>query len=407
LFAVSNAIKVGALEANVALPASTGRTITWTARAQGGPAPLQYQFWRYRDSTGWVIAQPYGSANTFSWTPSSQDEGRNAVQVWVRRSGSSAPYDDYRSTGYFDIRNAPVSIATLTANTGLPAGTGTPITWKAVAAGGPGPLEYQFWRYSQATNSWTVVQPFGASDTFTWTPSAAGQYAVQVWVRRQGSTPASGYEAYKSTGYFQIANNAVSVTSFTADHNAPFGTNETITWNAVATGGPGPLQYQYYLFDGRKETWVVLKPWSAATSVSWTPNPDDAGTYAVQVWVKRQGSTGAYDDYESTGFFTVANGAPVVELLRSNVGATVPIGTPIKLTARTSGGPGALEYKFVRYSYATGAWTVMQEYGWDTSLDWTPTPGDAGSYGFQVWVRRAGSTAAYDGWAGSETITVQ
>jgi len=407
MFSVSNTIKVGLLEPDVALPSSTGRTITWTAKAIGGPAPLQYQFWRFQESTGtWTIVQPFGAATTYSWTPAAGQQGRYAVQVWVRRAGSTAAYDDYKSTGVFDIKDGPVIVASLTPSTGLPAGTGGAITWKAIAAGGPGPLEYQFYRFSQSAGTWTIVQPYGSSDSFTWTPTTADTYAIQVWVRRRGMTPAAGYEAYKSSGYFQIANSAVTITSMWADRSAPVGTNGPITWTVTATGGPGPLQYQYYMYDTTRETWVVLKPWSGATSVTWTPNTDDIGTYAAQVWVRKQGTTSGYDAYASTGFFTVANTMPAAGIVTVDTGTNARAGAPITLSVQASGGPGLLEYKFVRYAYATGAWTVVQDYSWDPTFAWTPLPGDEGSYGFQVMIRRPGSTAPYDGWAPSDTIVV-
>ena len=66
-----------------------------------------------------------------------------------------------------------------------------------------GPIQYQFWLYSTA-KGWRNAQPYGPSETFTWTPTwtDAGDYAVQVWVRSNGSTAA--YEAYAGTGIFHI-----------------------------------------------------------------------------------------------------------------------------------------------------------------------------------------------------------
>jgi hypothetical protein len=69
---------------------------------------------------------------------------------------------------------------------------------------------------------------------------------------------------------------------------------------------------------------------------------------------------------------------------------------PIVWTATVAGGKAPVEYTFARYSYATGVWTTVQTYSWDNSYAWTPMPGDEGTYLLYVWVRRAGSTAAYE-----------
>ena len=67
------------------------------------------------------------------------------------------------------------------------------VTWRAEAVGGPGPFEYRFWLYNQASESWADLTGYGPSDSVTWTPSSAdaGNYHVQAWIRRQGSTAAS------------------------------------------------------------------------------------------------------------------------------------------------------------------------------------------------------------------------
>jgi len=91
------------LTSNVSLPATSGTTITWTAAASGGTAgPLQYQFWRW-GSTGWVMVQDYSPVSSYSWTPTANDVGDHALQVWVRSAGASVAYESYKSTGIFSI----------------------------------------------------------------------------------------------------------------------------------------------------------------------------------------------------------------------------------------------------------------------------------------------------------------
>jgi Fibronectin type III domain len=408
MFAVANGpIKVGALESNIALPASVGASITWTAKAEGGPAPLQYSFWRYDERTGaWVQAQAFGASNTYTWTPAANDLGRHAVQVWVKGAGSgAATFDAYRGTGFFDVRNAPLMISALSSDVRLPVGVGQPITWKATAAGGPGGLEYQFWRFSTSGN-WVIGQPWGNSNSYTWTPSSTGSYAVQVWIRRQGQTPLAGYEAYRSSGVFQVSNSTPAFASLTSDVAAPFGANAPVTFTANATGGPGPLQYRFWLYNQARDTWSMLSDYNNGNSVTWIPGNDDAGTYALQAWVRRPASSAQYDAWQGTGFFQVGNFAPTVKSLVSDGGAAVRAGTPITATATSSGGPGRLEYRFWRYSVATGQWSMVQDYSWDRTVKWVPGSSDTGNYMFAVWVRRPGATSDYEAYLFSDPFQV-
>ncbi len=408
-FTIANGpVFVGSIEADVALPSPTGMPITWTARAVGGPAPLQYRFVRFSQSTGiWTETQPYGPSNTYTWTPPAGSEGTYVVQAWVRGTGSTAAYDGWGSTGYFSVRNGPTQVAKIWANASFPVGTGTPITWKAVAAGGPGPLHYRFVRYSVAAGTWTEVQPYGVSDSYTWTPSSgqSGSYVLQVWVRRAGSS--SAYEAWGSTGYFDVNNATPVITGLGATVGTPIGTGVPVTLWALATGGPGPLQFKYLLYNETRDTWTVLREYSTDRTFTWTPSGGAGETYRVQTWVRRSGSTAAYDTWSSTAPFAMADGPPAIGTFSSDLGLSVPAGTPITWTAKASGGPGELQYRFIRYNHATQTWTAMQEYSWDRSWSWVPQPGEQGTYTFQTWVRRTGSTAAWEAWTSSQTFQVQ
>ena len=98
--------------------------------------------------------------------------------------------------------SGPAAITKFQANAPLPADPGTTISWTATASGGTaGPLQFKFWRLNQQTGTWTAVQDYGSSNTFTWTPSAAdsGNYALQVWVRSAGSS--ANYEGWAGTSF--------------------------------------------------------------------------------------------------------------------------------------------------------------------------------------------------------------
>lgn len=197
-FTVTAAATISSLTAVPAPPRSVGTPMVWTATASGSPGPLQYRFWRYSASTGWVIVQDYSNVSTLAWTPSLA--GQYDIAVWVRTAGSLNAYDAILDTGFFTI-TAPVTVSSLTPSPAPPRSVGTRITWTATASGNPTPLQYRFWRYN-AASGWTMVQDYSTINTFGWTPSLSGQYDIAVWVKAAGS--ANPLDATLDTGFFNI-----------------------------------------------------------------------------------------------------------------------------------------------------------------------------------------------------------
>jgi hypothetical protein len=84
----------------------------------------------------------------------------------------------------------------------------------------------------------------------------------------------------------------------------PAGT--AVKWTAAATGGTGgPLQFKFILYDQRTRAWTVLQDFGPSNRLTWTTTTADAGLYLLQVWVKTASTSGAYDDWNSSGYFFV------------------------------------------------------------------------------------------------------
>jgi YD repeat-containing protein len=292
------AVTVSAFTPNRGFPVASGTTVTWTASAGGGVAPLQYRFIVLDPSLGWISLQEWGSSNTVSWTP--VHPGTYDLQVWVRAAGSTATYDAWLGSGDRVVTAAAPTVISLTADSQTPIAPGTTLTWKAVAAGGTTPLEYEFWLY-RPSGGWVITQAYGPASTWTWTADTNAQY-VQVWVRAQGS--ANSYDAYRGTDAFTVTSGPVSAVSLVSNQVAPLATSVPITWTAQATGGTAPLQYRFYLFNNETSTWTIVQDWSASRQYTWTPTSGEFGVHAVQVWVK---STGApdWEAWTGTGYFVI------------------------------------------------------------------------------------------------------
>ena len=169
--------------------------------------------------------------------------------------------------------------------------------------------------------------------------------------------------------------------------------------DASTTGGTAPIQYQFWLCT-EGSGWVVGQDYSTSNGFTWAP---PVGTHAVQVWVRSSGSTAKYDAYASTGMFSVTPAAPRVQSLVANTAFPANLNTPITFTATASGGTGAIEYQFWRYSDGTG-WQLAQPYG--PSNTYTAYP-PAGNNAVQVWIRTVGNGVSYKDWKGTPMFSVQ
>jgi hypothetical protein len=292
-------LKITRLDANASFPAYTGMNLTWTVRSQGGTkGPIQYQFVRYSAANGWKVVKAWSTSKTYSWTPTYGEEGQYVLQIWAKNSGSTAAYDAWTGTSFFEIKRAPVQ---LTSSHQFPVPAGTAVTFTADVDDTSATFEYQYMLYAQATGQWNILQAYSDSPSVTWTPADNGRYALQVWVRRVGT--AVPYDAWQGTGYIDVASTPAKLLSVTPSVSLPGTAGTAIKWTAIASGGTAsPLQYQFLVYS-KSTGWTVARSYSTSTTFTWTPS--EAGAYALQVWVKSAGSTAPYESWLGTGYFVI------------------------------------------------------------------------------------------------------
>ena len=291
------------------------------------------------------VVQSYSSSNTFTWTPAAGEEGTYVIRAWARVPGSTEAFDTQRSTSPFTVSNVAAKLGAIEADVALPAPVGSPITFKAKATGGPAPLQYRFFRFNRQTNVWTLVRDYSPVETYTWTPIAGdeGSYNIQVWVRGAGSTAV--YDSWRSTDAFSIAAAPPNIAIVKSETLFPTGTGAPITWKAVASGGPGPLHYRFYRFALATSTWTMVQDYGPSNTFTWTPTGGDEGSYVLQAWVRRAGTTVVYDNWSSTSTFQIVNAAAVIRNVTSDAGPPALAGAPLTWTVDATGGPGALQYQ--------------------------------------------------------------
>jgi hypothetical protein len=269
-------------------------TITLTANASGGSGTYEYKFWIKDSITNiWTMVQDYGVGNIWNWTPAAV--GSYSIQVYARNSGSGSAVEARGSITFDIISIQPASSVALMANKTSPrvlASAGT-VTFTANAAGGSGTYEYKFWIKDSITNAWTVVKDYGAGNTWTWTPTAAASYTIQVYARNAGST--SAVEARGSVTFDITSVQPASSVTLTASKASPqtLAGAGTITFTANASGGSGTYEYKFWIKDNITNTWSVVQAYSALNTWSWTPAA--AATYTIQVHARNAGSASSME----------------------------------------------------------------------------------------------------------------
>ena len=240
------------------------------------------------------------ATGTTSWNISgiNLQSGANVISITARDAAGNAATKALTVTF-----SAPLTLTNLTANLTAPQLVGTAITFTATAANGTAPYSYKWWVFDGVT--WSILQNWSASNTYTWTPTVANSaYRIGVWVRNAGSTT-DAYDNPQSNGSIAFPVNPaplavpLTLTSLTADLASPQPAGTTITFTATAVGGIAPYQFKWFVFDGK--SWTVMQDWS--TSYRWTWTPTSAGRkYRVGVWVRSATSTtDAYDNPAANG----------------------------------------------------------------------------------------------------------
>jgi hypothetical protein len=293
----------------------------------------------------------------------------------------------YTAGGSPDVVVRKYSLATvddLTSNTPEIPLVGTPITFTATATPASG-LEFSFWR-SDPGVGWSEVQPYSSSRTYTWTPTNAGSYDLQVFIRHIGQDV-----LYDSARGVHIEISAVPLPLIIDLRQSinPVMFATTVTWNVTASG-VAPLEYQFWRLDAG--SWHLVRDYSSSSSYTWTPGVADAGAHALQVWVRYAGSTFAYQAYTGLNFEVVGPPPPVIDRLDGPT--VIQVGGTGTWTLVAHGGVAPLQFQFWRRDY--DGWHLARDYSSSNTYTWTTTLADPGPHAIQARVRNAGSIAAFE-----------
>ena len=144
-FAIKPVATSVSLSADKVAPQGANSSVTFTATATGGQAPLRSR-WFVWDGAVWTAMTAWSGSNSFTWTPT---VGNASYQVrGAARSAWNTGGSETFATMNFAI-NPVVSSVTLSANKAAPQGVNSSVTFTATAAGGQAPYQYRVVRLGQ------------------------------------------------------------------------------------------------------------------------------------------------------------------------------------------------------------------------------------------------------------------
>jgi hypothetical protein len=277
-------------------PQVQGAVITFTATASGGSGNYEYYYTFRNPNTGiWTVGQAYSGNAVWQWDTGGLGPGTYTIQVWARSSGSTAPYEAYKSITYTINLPAPppATGVTLSMDKSSPQVQGAVITFTASASGGSGTYEYQYWLRSP-NMQWSTPQAYSGNAAWQWNTAGlgSGAYLIEVGARSAGST--ASYEAVTSV-FYTINPPPVTGVTVSTDKASPQVQGVVITFTAVATGGSGTYEYYFTLWNPNTGTWSVGRAYSGNAVWQWGTGGLGPGTYTIQVWARSARSTAVYE----------------------------------------------------------------------------------------------------------------
>jgi hypothetical protein len=382
--------------------APVGTIVEWTATSlcDPGDAPAVYEFshyFRLPDSGGisaLEILQPFSLDPTFTWDTNGQPEALHVFRV-VLQSPSSPEQSlhVFRSLQLgTPIPCSPPTVDLWSDEQPTPSGT--------IVSGWLGAdCEFEEYRIELRgqDGEWQVLSDWGVDGSLNWNTEGlpGGTYELRVSVRSEGLPETEA----QTTFTHELAGtcSGVSLTSFPLPSQGMVGDSMTFTAQANCGGTP---EYAFYLLRPGATAWDLVDSYWIDGHWTFYTTGETPGEYRIQVWARnRQSGSGNAHAYEAwAGMVFVldsrCNGAGI----SSNVTSPSAAGTDVTLSATASHCLDP-EYLFWRQE-PSGSWSVLQDWSASSEAVWDTDGATVGAHDFQVWVRRANQSVAYETWAG-------
>ena len=233
---------------------------------------------------------------------------------------------------------------------------GQDINIKAAASGGKTPFVYKVYYESKGTNEQIIVSDFSSDTDYSFHIDEPGVYEVFVQARDARGLSSTALFYVTVNKYTDLTNN-----STITKNEIVLG--ETVTVNCAATGGTTPYQYAVFYKKSSAANYSAVQSYSTNSRVAITPQT--AVSYDILVKIKDADGKTAKKTFTLQVYSKLAN--------TSSLSATT-IKKGQKVTVKCSAKGGKTPYLYyVGYKKTTSdAYTTLQNYRSNTSVDITP-----------------------------------
>lgn len=269
--------------------------ITASANCNSDAGTPELQFWAFQPSGTWEVICPWQTATTCKWLTTGEQDGNYKLQVWARMPPNTDP-DGTSAYADYTLQPNYCTSATLSGTPKSPAAQGSVVhlTGGATCPGGTTP-QYRYYGLNPSTSQWQILCDYADNNTnCDWTPPNPGEWLLQVWVRRKGSTgmdSSSSYLLYNITEAGGMCGN-------TSINGAPGPGSVSANTPIVLTASQ--VEYKFWVYNPTIGSWTTpCGDYGSSTTCNWTPTVAAADPYLVQVHVRGLGNT---NTYSSSGY---------------------------------------------------------------------------------------------------------
>ena len=204
----NNPLRVTVFESSVASPQYIGSSIVFTAAAKSDGSVIQYQF-----SVNGTVTQNYSTNSTFTWNPVST--GEYTIKLDVKDDIGNANTKELT----YEIKDPsnevkPIFLSSSPA-TKTQIKTGATTNISVNAAGGNTGTKLLFYKFvvKDPNNTQINTAYYTLNKNYSFTPTVAGDYTVEVSVQSSDNTTITQKLTYESTGTVTTTSTTTSTTS--------------------------------------------------------------------------------------------------------------------------------------------------------------------------------------------------
>lgn len=204
----NNPLRVTAFESSVASPQYIGSSIVFTAAAKSDGSVIEYQF-----SVNGTVTQNYSTNSTFTWNPVST--GEYTIKLDVKDNIGNANTKELT----YEIKDPsnevkPIFLSSSPA-TKTQIKTGATTNISVNAAGGNTGTKLLFYKFvvKDPNNTQINTAYYTLNKNYSFTPTVAGNYTVEVSVQSSDNTTITQKLTYESTGNVTTTSTTTSTTS--------------------------------------------------------------------------------------------------------------------------------------------------------------------------------------------------